>query len=90
MGHRHPLRGLTHLLGGHTATSPFTTTFEDHIANADTPNLLRTIFQNPDAIRVLMELNMDEAVGAFRLLGAYFDRVDGTIHDTKHSNHQHH
>jgi len=68
---------LIHLLGNHEATSPFIMTCEDYISAADAPNLLSTIFQNPTAIEVLMSLDKDEAVGAFSLLSAYFDRVDG-------------
>lgn len=67
---------LIHLLGNHEATSSFIMTCEDYISAADAPNLLSTIFQNPTAIKVLMSLEKDEAVGAFSLLSAYFDRVD--------------
>jgi len=70
---------LIHLLGNHEATSAFVMTCEDHISNADAPNLLSTIFQNTTAIKVLMSLDKDEAVGAFSLLSAYFDRVDGAV-----------
>jgi len=81
---------LIHLLGSVTgkedAASPFVLSCENHIANADAPNLLTTIFKDANAIGVLMRLSKDEAVGAFSLLSALLDRVDGDSENNELAN----